>query len=184
MEEARFVGVDAAVEHEDVCWLHWWSNTKSLGSFDIIGAVEKLRAPLPVQSLAKLISCAEVARWYIILYETHIALRFASFLKPCEVWIDIGLAPLASERSFITKVDQRHHSRLLGIVILRRLRQRLYHDTEIDPALLLHLHSHGRLHGSCSNEPRAALPFIQSYLRNCRSGRELSRCCAVLNGVT
>ena len=67
MEEARFVGVDAAVEHEDVCWLHWCSNTKSLWSFDIIGAVEELRAPLPIQPLAKLISCAEVACWYIIL---------------------------------------------------------------------------------------------------------------------
>ena len=184
MEEARFVGVDAAVEHKDVCWLHWWSNAKSLGSFDIIGAVEKLRAPLPVQSLAKLISCAEVARWYIILDETHIALSFASFLKPCEVWVDIGLAPLASERSFITKVNQWHSTCLLGIVILRRLRQRLYHDTEIDLALHLHLLSRGRLHGSCSHEPWAALTFIKSYLRNCRSGWELCRCCAVLYSVT
>ena len=56
MEEARFVGVDAAVEHEDVCWLHWCSNTKSLRSFDIIGAVEELRAPLTVESFTKFIS--------------------------------------------------------------------------------------------------------------------------------
>ena len=80
MEEACFVSVDAAVEHKDVGWLHRCTNTKPLRSFDIIGAVEELRAPFPVQSLAKFISCAEVICWYIILKETHIALCLASFL--------------------------------------------------------------------------------------------------------
>ena len=110
--------MDAAVEHKDVCRLHWCSNTKSLRSFDIIGAVEELRASLAVQSLTKLIRCAKVACWYIILDKTHIALRLASLLKPSEVWIDIGLASLASKGSFIAEIDQGHNSSLLSIIIL------------------------------------------------------------------
>ena len=80
MEEAGLVSMDATVEHEDVCRLHRCSNTESLRRFDIIGAVEELRAPLTVQPLPKLVSCAEIAGWDIVLNEAHIALRLAPLL--------------------------------------------------------------------------------------------------------
>ena len=97
--------MDATIEHKDVCRLYRCSNTESLGSFDIIGAVEELRASLTVQSLAELIRCAKIAGWDIIFDVTHIALRLASLLQPSEVWVDIGLASLTSEGSFFTKVN-------------------------------------------------------------------------------
>ena len=134
MEKARLESLNTAVKHENESGLHWLPNAEVRGSLDIIRSITELWSPIPVQPLSKLVSRAEVTRWYIIFDQAHVALGFAAFVKPGEVRIDVGLAPTAAEWPVFAKIHQRHLPVALSIVVLRRLRHRLHHDTKSDPA--------------------------------------------------
>ena len=139
MEKAGLVSVDAAVQHEDIRG-HHRAPYRELGrSFDVIGAIHQFGSTISVDPPAELISSAEITRWHVCLDQTHVTLCFLTFLDPGEVWIDISLAPLAAERTFLAKIDQWNFTRTLGIVVLTGLSQRLYHQAKSDATLLLHL---------------------------------------------
>ena len=67
MEEACFVGVDAAVKHENISGLGWCPDAELGWSFDLVGSIEKLRSTLSVESLTKLVCSAEVRCRHLVL---------------------------------------------------------------------------------------------------------------------
>jgi len=138
MEKARLIGLNAGVEEEDKRRLIRLSNAKCRGWGNIVGSVKLFRTTLPVKSFAKLIDLAEVIRGHFVFEMTQVALCLAALLKPREVRIDVCLAARAAERTFFTKVNERHFPCALSVIVLRRLCQRLYHDAERDFTLLLH----------------------------------------------
>ena len=184
MEETGLVGVDAAVKHENIRGLGRCPDAELGWSFDLVGSIEKLRSTLSVESLTKLVCSAEVRCRHLVLDKTHVALGLATLGQPCEVGVDVGLAPLAPERALLTKVDLGHFARALSVIRLRRLGQRLDHEAKSNSALLLHLLVLWSLHRCGSQESRTRLSFIDSNLRNSGSRWEIHRCCAVLDGLT
>ena len=175
MEEARLVRLDARVEEEHEGRLRRLTDAEGRGWNDIVRAVEELRTALPVQSLAKLVDLAVVVSGYIILEVAQVTLGFPALGQPGEVRIDIRLASRAAERSVFAEVNEGHLARALSVVVLRRLRQWLYHEAERDSTLFLHLHVSRGLLRCSSHEPRGCLPLIDGDLGHGRCGWELGR---------
>lgn len=61
VEEAGLVGLNAAVQHENVRRLQCLANAEVRWSFDIVGPTEEFRSSFTVQPFSKLISSAEIA---------------------------------------------------------------------------------------------------------------------------
>ena len=132
----------------------------NLWRINVVHAVLELRPTVSIESETMLVSLTVVVPWHVRHMLAYIAGSLLALLNERKLRVDVGLAPCTAERARLIEVSIRNLVGALGVVVLRRLGQRLNHYAEFNATLILHILISRCRHDCWPEKPRRSLALV------------------------